>query len=383
MSMAFIGTCILLVWKEVKMRAWVEIEMDNLVFNINQIKKQVQGMDVMAVVKANSYGFGSIEVVREFEKNGVKLFAVACLDEALELREAGFKGEILVLGILLDDEIEQAAHNNIQITVGNWEQIKFIEDKKLNVGIHIKVDTGMGRLGFEPWEGEKVVNYCLTNGINIMGIYSHLSDADGFNDDADKYTFNQISKFSIFEKYKDRVKYIHILNSGGIFRFNKGYTGNLVRAGICMYGMIGSHIVEGLKRVFTVKTRILAIKKPTHDTYVSYGRQGFVHSGETYVVIGMGYADGIKKDFTGKSYVIIAGEKCPLIGEICMDMCMAKIPDTIKDKIALGDEVIVLRDDIIRDMTIDHKCSCDLVTGIGRRVYRVYRKNGKPYLIDR
>ena len=97
----------------------------------------------------------------------------------------------------------------------------------------------------------------------------------------------------------------------------------------------------------------------------------------------LGYADGIKKEFSNKSYVIIEGEKCPIIGEICMDMCMVKIPESIKDKISLGTEVIVVRDDIIEEINIEHKCSWDILTGIGRRVYRVYKENGKPYLIAR
>lgn len=366
------------------MRAWLDIEMDNLLFNLKKVEEKVPGAEVIAIVKADAYSFGSVEITRFLAENGIKIFAVASIDEAMELRNAGIsKEEILVLGILLHEEIKQAAQNNIQITVGNWEQLKFIKDNKMDLGIHIKIDTGMGRLGFSIEEGKKAVDWALKNGLNVIGIYSHLSDADGFNEAADRYTRNQISKFEFFDIYRDRVKYLHILNSGGILRFSDGYRGNAVRPGICMYGMIGSDIVEGFKRVFTVKTRVLAIRTAEENMTVSYGRKGNIAKGETYVTIGMGYADGIKKDFSGKSYVIIAGEKCSIIGEICMDMCMAKIPDTLKEKISLGDEVIVLRDDIIEDMTIDHKCACDLLTGVGKRVYKVYKKDGQPYLIDR
>lgn len=365
------------------MRAWLEIEMDNLLFNIEKIRERVQGTEVMAVVKANSYGFGAKETVKYLAKHGIKIFAVACIDEALELREAGIKEDILILGSLLDDEILLAEKNNIQMTIGNWKQIEYIQKNKLNVGIHIKIDTGMGRLGFLPDEGEKVVEYCLENKLNVMGIYSHLSDADGFNESSDNYTEKQLEKFEIFDKYRDRVKYLHILNSGGILRFNKGYIGNIVRAGICMYGMIANYRVEDLKRVFTVKTKILSIRTVEEDSYISYGRKYTLHKGETFATIGMGYADGIKKEFTGKSYVIIEGEKCPIIGEICMDMCMVKIPDSIKEKIQLGTEVIIVRDDIIEEINVEHKCSWDILTGIGRRVYRVYKENGKPYLVTR
>lgn len=365
------------------MRAWLEIEMDNLLFNINKIREKVNQREIMAVVKANSYGFGAKETVRYLSEHGVKAFAVACLDEAMDLREAGIKDEILILGVLFPEEIDIADKNSIQITVGNWEQINYIKENNLKVGVHIKIDTGMGRLGFLPEEGDRAVEYCLSNGINIMGIYSHLSDADGFNKESDNYTETQIEKFQIFEKYKDRVKYLHILNSGGILRFNDRISGNIVRAGICMYGMIANYTVADLKRVFCVKTKILSIRTVEEDSFISYGRKYTLHKGETFVTIGMGYADGIKKEFSNKSYVIIEGEKCPIIGEICMDMCMVKIPDNIKEKIKLGTEVIVVRDDIIEEINIEHKCSWDILTGIGERVYRVYKENGKPYLITR
>lgn len=365
------------------MRAWLEIEMDNLLFNINRIREKVNHREIMAVVKANSYGFGAKETVRYLSEHGVKSFAVACLDEGLELRETSLPVDILILGVIFLDEIETAAKNNLQITVGNWEQIEYIKKNNINVGVHIKIDTGMGRLGFLPEEGERVVDYCLANGINVMGIYSHLSDADGFNEESDNYTETQIKKFQVFEKYKDRVKYLHILNSGGILRFNDEISGNLVRAGICMYGMIANYRVEDLKRVFCVKTKVLSIRTVEEDSFISYGRKYILHSGETFATIGMGYADGIKKEFSNKSYVIIEGEKCPIIGEICMDMCMVKIPVSIKDRVHLGTEVIVVRDDIIEEINVEHKCSWDILTGIGRRVYRVYKENGKPYLITK
>ena len=365
------------------MRAWVDIEMDNLLFNLKKVKAKVPNAEIMGVVKADAYSLGSLEIAKELVNNGVTILAVASLDEAMELRNAGITQEILVLGILLDEEIKQAAQNDIQITVGNFKQIEYIEKNNIGIGIHIKIDTGMGRLGFTPEKGEEVVKYCLNKNLHIMGIYSHLSDADEFNDEADRHTREQISKFEKFDKYKDKVKYLHILNSGGILRFNVGYVGNLVRPGICMYGMLGYERVQELKRVFSVKTKVLSIKTAGEDTRISYGRKGIIKKGETYATIGMGYADGLKKTLSHKSYVLIAEEKCPIIGEICMDMCMVKIPNTLKDKISLGDEVVVLRDDIIEDMEIEHRCACDILTGIGKRIYRVYKRNGQPYLINR
>lgn len=364
------------------MRAWLEIDMDNLKYNLNKIKELVQGTNVLGVIKANSYGFGAIETAKELSKNGVEIFGVASLEEAMELREGGIEEEILILGSLFNDEIEIAAEKNFQITISSMRQIEFLESNKINAEIHIKIDTGMGRLGFTPEKGKKAVDYCIEKGIKAVGIYSHLSDADGMSDEAYNYTKEQINKFKIFEKYKN-IKYIHILNSGGILRFNDGFKGNLVRAGICMYGMLGNERIPGFKRVFTMKTRILFIRTLEEDSYISYGRTVKLKEGETFATLAIGYADGMKKEFSNKTYALIEGEKCPIVGEICMDMCMVKIPESILKKINIGTEAIVIRDDIIEEINSVHKSTWDILTGIGRRVYRVYKKNGTPYLITR
>lgn len=364
------------------MRAWLEIDMDNLKYNLNKIKELVHGTNVLGVIKANSYGFGAIEIAKELSKFGIEIFGVASLEEAMELREGGIEEEILILGSLFNDEIEIAAEKKFQITVSSMRQIEFLESNKIDAEIHIKIDTGMGRLGFTPSEGRKAVDYCINRGLKVVGIYSHLSDADGMNDEAYNYTKEQINKFKIFEEYKT-IKYIHILNSGGILRFNDGFKGNLVRAGICMYGMLGNERVPGFKRVFTMKTRILFIRTLEEDSYISYGRTIKLKKGETFATLAIGYADGMKKEFSNKTYALIEGEKCSIVGEICMDMCMVKIPESILKKINIGTEAIVIRDDIIEEINSIHKSTWDILTGIGRRVYRVYKKNGTPYLITR
>lgn len=364
------------------MRAWLEIDMDNLKYNLDKIKELVHGTNVLGVIKANSYGFGAIETAKELSKYGVEIFGVASLEEAMELREGGIEEEILILGSLFNDEIEIAAEKNFQITISSMRQIEFLESNKIDAEIHIKIDTGMGRLGFTPEKGKEAVDYCTEKGIKVVGIYSHLSDADGMSDEAYNYTREQINKFKIFEEYKN-IKYIHILNSGGILRFNDGFKGNLVRAGICMYGMLGNERIPGFKRVFTMKTRILFIRTLEEDSYISYGRTVKLKEGETFATLAIGYADGMKKEFSNKTYALIEGEKCPIVGEICMDMCMVKIPESILKKINIGTEAIVIRDDIIEEINSIHKSTWDILTGIGRRVYRVYKKNGTPYLITR
>lgn len=365
------------------MRAWLEIDTDNLKYNIDKIREKNKGRDILGVIKANSYGFGAVEIAKELSKDGVKIFGVASLDEAMELKENGVKDEILILGSLFEDEILIADRENFQITVSSKEQLEFIEKNSLKVDFHIKIDTGMGRLGFTVENGEKIVQYCLDKKMNIIGIYSHLSDADGASKESVDYTDLQLKKFSVFKKFENVVKYIHILNSGGILRFNDRYAGNLVRAGICMYGMLGNERVEELKRVFTVKAKVLSLRTVEEDSYISYGRTAKLKKGETFATLSIGYADGMKKEFSNKTYVIIENEKCPVVGEICMDMCMVKIPNSILEKISVGTEVIVIRDDIIEEINSIHKSTWDILTGIGRRVYRVYKKRGRADLIKK
>ena len=363
------------------MRTWLEIDIDNLKYNIGKIQKLVEDKKILGVVKADSYGFGAVKIAKELSEVGVKIFGVASLDEALELKKSGIEDEILILGSLFEDEILVADKENFQITVSSRKQLKFIEDNRLNVKFHIKIDTGMGRLGFTVKEGDRVIEECIGKNMNITGIYSHLSDADGMSQESIDYTEGQLKKFTIFKKYENVVKYIHILNSGGILRFNNRYAGNLVRAGICMYGMLGNERIEGFKRVFTAKARVLSKRTVEEDSYISYGRTAQLKKGESFATLSIGYADGMKKEFSNKTYVIIEGEKCPVVGEICMDMCMVKIPNSIVEKVEIGAEAIVIRDDIIEEINSIHKSTWDILTGIGRRVYRVYKKNGNVDLV--
>lgn len=365
------------------MRTWLEIDIDNLKYNIDKIQKLVEGKKILGVVKADSYGFGAVKIAKELSEVGVKIFGVASLDEALELKKSGIEGEILILGSLFEDEILVANKENFQITVSSRKQLRFIEENRLNIKFHIKIDTGMGRLGFTVEEGDKVIEECIGKNMNITGIYSHLSDADGMSQESIDYTEGQLKKFAIFKKYENVVKYIHILNSGGILRFNNRYAGNLVRAGICMYGMLGNERIEGFKRVFTAKARVLSLRTVEEDSYISYGRTAQLKKGESFATLSIGYADGMKKEFSNKTYVIIENEKCPVVGEICMDMCMVKIPNSILEKVEIGAEAIVIRDDIIEEINSIHKSTWDILTGIGRRVYRVYKKNGSVDFIKR
>ena len=192
------------------------------------------------------------------------------------------------------------------------------------------------------------------------------------------YEFEKVENtIEFIEKFKQIInnldlKYIHISNSAGITNFSDEIVGNLVRLGIGMYSFTGNKKTPYLKNVYTLKSRILFLKEIHHESFVSYGRHYKLPANETYAVIPIGYADGLKKYLTKGGYVLWKGIKCEIIGNICMDMTMIKIPKEIINSIKIGDEVTVMDADIINDLNIDEFCAWEFMSGLGKRVKRIF-----------
>lgn len=363
------------------MRTWAEIDLDNLEYNIKKIKELSHDRDIMAIIKADAYGMGAITIAKELSKMGVKIFGVSSLEEGIELRNHGVKDDILILAGVFDEELKIAEEMKLQITLTDLSQIDYISDNNINIEAHIKVDTGMGRVGFELETAKKAINLCRQKSVKVIGIYSHLSVSDESTKESIDYTKQQIDKFKEFQNIED-IKYIHILNSGGILKFSETSQGNLVRAGIVMYGVYGEGVVKDLKRVFTLKSRILFLKELKEDIDISYGREGKGKKGELIATVTVGYADGFRREFSNRGTVKVLGIDCEIVGKVCMDMLMVKIPDEIKDKIKIGDEVIVMGEDIYQKSELIKSSIYELFTGLSRRVSRVYLRDGKPYIIN-
>ena len=352
------------------MRTWIEIDKENLKYNVLKLKEIANNREVLGVVKANAYGLGSIEIAKILKEVGVKFFGVANLEEAIELQEAGIKDKILILGASFEDELIEATKRGVHVAISSMEQLQFLVDKNLNPNIHLKFDTGMTRLGFEVDEAEEVINFCKTNNLNLVGIFTHLSDSDGNTIDTKNFTLEQIEKFKNIVKDLD-LKYIHISNSAGITNFHENILGNLVRAGIAMYSFTGNKKTPYLKNVFTIKSKVLFTKKVNKDSFVSYGRHYTLPADSTYAVIPIGYADGLKKYLTNGGYVLINNYRCEIIGNICMDMTMVRIPKELEKTVKISDEVTVINADIIDNLNIPELCVWEFMTGIGRRVKRI------------
>ncbi|MBN1467609.1 MAG: alanine racemase [Fusobacteriaceae bacterium] len=357
------------------MRTWAEINLDNLNHNINTLKKYAGDRAILGVVKADAYGHGAVDVVKEMSRAGIKIFGVACFDEAKELRVNGIEDEIMIFGCTPPEDWESAVAQKIQLTIASFEEIEQLEKMKIRPEVHIAVDTGMGRIGFEIDEAVEAINYLREKKLaEIVGIYTHLSSAD--LDFEDEYTKEQLSKFSIFEKMD--IKYRHILNSAGTLNYNDNTSSNVVRGGIILYGILpcdGNY--EEFKPVMKVKSKILFMKKIKEPKFISYQKKYLAQEGELIATIPIGYADGLDRRFTNKGKVLIKGNECQIVGVVCMDQIMVKIPLELQETIKLGDEVEIFWENYNEKAKEIGTISYEIVTSISTRVERVYIKDNK------
>lgn len=370
---------------------WAEIDLDAVKFNIKNIKKISGSKEVTAVVKADAYGHGAVDIVPTLLENGASRLAVAMISEALELRRNGIKAPIMILGYTPLEYGKELIENDIEQTVYDLDYAKKLSEVAESLGrrakIHIAIDTGMGRIGFLPGDEtidiiEKIVNL---KGIDTVGMFTHFATSD----EADKtYTYEQFDKMkSVILGLRERnieIPFKHVSNSGAIMDMPETFLDG-VRAGIILYGYYPSNEVKKsnlpLKRVLTLKTKVSHVKELDKDMYISYGRTFKTSRKSVIATIPVGYADGYSRLLSGKAKVIINRKEAPVVGRICMDQCMVDVTES--GEVKVGDEVILLgeqngikydADDMAKDMgTINYEIICMLK----QRIPRVYIKNGE------
>lgn len=374
---------------------WAEVNMDNLLYNLSEIKKKISTkVKIMAVVKADAYGHGSVEVAKLLSEM-VDYFAVAILDEAIELRKEGIKNPILVLGYTPFDGFADILRYDISQTVFDLEYAKKLseEAEKWNkeVKIHIKIDTGMGRIGYTDYE--KAINEIKEikkfPNIIVEGIYTHFATADDKNKE---YANMQYEKFlgilRLLEKQGVYIPLKHAANSAAIL--DLPYTHfDMVRAGLILYGLYPSEYVNrdvNLKPVMSFKTKVVYVKELLPGESVSYGRK-FIATKKTKVAtLPVGYADGFTRMLSGKAKVIVKGKYAPVIGNICMDQCMIDVTE-IED-VKVGDVVTLLGCDGDIKISAEHwaellgTINYEVVCLLKKRVPRIYIKDGKVYKVE-
>ncbi len=370
--------------------AWVEVDLDKSLNNLNEVKRVVgSNVKVCPVIKANAYGLGSVKIAEEYEKLGVDMFAVAVLSEGIELRKKIKSTPILVLGYTPDYLFEEAVEQDLTLTIYNYNHAVELSKSavKLNktAKIHIKVETGMNRLGFLPTEvnADRIADISKLKNIIIEGMYTHFAKAD----EKDKTTAcKQAQRFEEFDnklKQKNiKIPIKHAANSATIIDLPQFYY-DMVRPGIMLTGSYPSKEVDkenvNLKMPAALKAKIANIKTIEKGSGVSYGHI-FIAQGKTVVAtLPLGYADGFNRRLSQKIYVMYKGQECPLIGRICMDQCMIDITNVENPKI--DDEVLIYGDRDTGACTQDEiadilgTISYEVLTSLSRRLPRVYIKN--------
>jgi len=368
---------------------YAEIDIPNLIFNLNNIRKKVSPAKVMAVVKADAYGHGAVEISKALVKEGVDFLAVARVEEALELLEAGIRAKILIFGSLFQDEMEEAFRAGVRISVTGVVDLEKVKKSILSTGkaaiVHVNVDTGMGRVGIPYAEAIDFIRKLASlENVRVESVYSHFSTSD----ERDKsYSYLQLERFKkIFEGLrgeKIKIPFIHMSNSGAILDIPESYF-NMVRPGVSLYGYRPSSKTSEsipLRQVMRFITHVSAVRRVPEGSFISYGRKYRTERETSIVVLPVGYADGYTRAFTNKGYVVIKGKEYPVVGTVTMDQIMVDIGD---DDIREGDEVLLWGDDRNSGKSISLTELAELIgtipyelcCAVSKRVPRIYRYQG-------
>lgn len=370
---------------------WAEIDLDAIKYNIDSIKRRVDTKELIAVVKADAYGHGALDVSKTLVENGATKLAVAVITEAMELRHGNINTPIMILGYTPLEFAADLINYDIEQTIFDLEYATKLSEIALNLGkkakVHVALDTGMGRIGFLINDNSlnEILKISSLKGLEVVGIFTHFATSD----ESDKnYSNKQYKKFTDFNEKliskRVNIPLKHVSNSGAIIDMPNTYLDG-VRAGIVLYGYYPSEDVLkqnlDLKKAITIKTQVAHVKILDKNEYVSYGRKFKTERKSIIATLPIGYADGYSRALTGKAKVIINGKFAPVVGTICMDQCMIDVTD-IGD-VHVGDEVIVLgkdkdlkfdADDMAKAMgTINYEVLCM----IKQRIPRVYIEDGK------
>jgi len=373
--------------KEMTHRAtWAEIDLGAIRYNYRQVKKLVSGQaSILVVVKGNAYGHGMFEVAKTLENAGIDFFGVATLDEALYLREKKIKKPILVLGSVLPKEAEPAVKNDITLTLCHMELAKAIDKAaaklKKKADVHIKIDTGMGRIGVWHEGAFDFVRDIVFNfkNISVGGIYTHFSVAgrDEF------FTTYQLDAFNaLLEELKHLgidIPYRHTANSIATVALKKAHL-NLVRPGIIIYGMYPKRSFSNkvhLKPAMSLKTKVVFLKKTQPGMSISYGRTYITQKPTTIATLPIGYADGYGRILSNKAKALVRGQIAPVVGKVTMDQTMIDVGHI--EGVKLGDEVVLIGRQGGNEIRCEELARLagtipyEIVCSISNRVPRIYK----------
>ena len=367
----------------------VEINLDNIAYNISEIQRRIgDKVKIMAVVKANAYGHGAVEVARTALESGAQWLAVAMLEEAVELREHGIQSPILVLGPSPPAEAQELVKYRLAQAVCTGELVQALsaeaKGQAQDAKVHVKVDTGLGRLGILPEEVRGFIkDISRLKSIKIEGIFTHFSVAG----EDRRFTELQMKKFqgmlASLEKTGIRIPVKHAANSAAVLDTPSSYF-SLVRPGIMLYGLYPSlkvtHSIH-LEPAMSFKTQVAYLKTVPAGISLSYGRTFVTRKKSRIATLPVGYADGYSIALSNRGEVLIKGKRAPVVGSVCMDMTLVDVTHITDVKV--GNEVILFGRQDGAQLSADEVASkigtinYEVLCGIDRRVPRVYIKGDK------
>ena len=379
-------------------RTWAQIDLDEIKHNYLQIRNNISEKSmIMCVIKADAYGHGAVAVAREYERLGADWLAVSNLEEAFQLRHNGIKKPILILGYTPVNMAYELSLLNISQAVFSEDYARslneYAERSNVKVKIHLKIDTGMSRIGFVYKDKQRnagtvdeLLRVCKMKNLDIEGIFTHFAVADEF-ESGSKVTNAQFEAFNdiceILNKNDVYIKIRHCSNSGGVLNHPQANL-DMVRAGVILFGLFPSNNVQNkldLHPAMSLKTVISQVKIVPKGTAVSYGGT-FITERETKIAtVPIGYADGYLRTLSGKASMLVNGKKAPVIGRICMDQTMLDITgiDDVGENTAVTvfgkDENAEIKIEELAELaqTINYEILCI----ISKRIPRIYIKNGE------
>lgn len=392
-------------------RAWAEINLDAIENNIKAIRRYVTpSAKILGIVKADAYGHGYLEVARTLLENGADALAVACLDEAIQLRRCYIRCPILILGRSCCEEAETLVFYDVMPACFDFDLAKAMSDAAIKLNkparLHIKIDTGMGRVGYRYADDAAVNEETVSEikkiaalpNLEINGIFTHFSVADETDADNDRYTQLQFERFcAVCDRLKAEgvdISIRHCANSAARIRFPYMHM-DMVRPGVILYGKEPSPYVDctplGLKSAMTFKAKITNVKMIETGASVSYGRKFTADKPTKIATVPVGYADGYSRILSGQAQVIAGGKLCDVVGNICMDQCMIDVTDV--NNINIGDEVILFGTGDNLELPVESLAekmgtiNYEILCMVGKRIPRIYIKCGETikshnYLLD-
>lgn len=371
-------------------RTWAEVDFDKLAHNYHALRGLAPaGTKYLGLVKADAYGHGAVPVAKKLEELGADYLGVACLDEAIEVREAGVKTPILILGCTSSIYAAELVKYNITQACYDLEYARELSAGAQKAGgtitVHIQCDTGMTRLGFMCHEetmeksASEIIEAVKLPGLKAEGIFTHFSDSDG----SEEYTMLQFGRFQdIIQRVRDlgyEFEIRHCANSAATLLYPATYL-DMIRPGIVQFGHFPDakmdHALCDLVPVLELKSRVATVRDVPANTPVSYGRTNTLTRPSRLAVIPVGYGDGFCRGFSNKLTVLINGKKLPIVGRICMDMCMVDVTDA--PDVKEGDVAILYGSDGTNDQPVEagaeimNTISYELLCVLTKRIPRIY-----------